>query len=319
MKKRILSVMALLFAVSAAMAQSDEVKTKYNEAVEAFGAKDFAKAANAFLVVIDKGIDDADAATLVATAKGNLPACYYQLGLASAKTKSYDVAIENFTKSANYAELYDDMTAKNKANNVAGKIYQAQGGAPFNAKNYATAAPIFEKGIALDPRNTKMTNWLGICYCEMGDLEKGMGIFSKVVEMGATNTRYAADAADAKKNMGIYINNKVASLQASKDYDGVIAMADGLLASNPSNATAALVRLQAYMDKKNYNKVIELGEGAASVQPTAEEKSNVYFILGAAYNAKEMKPQAIAALQKVTAGGNVAAAQTTVKELSSAE
>ena len=28
----------------------------------------------------------------------------------------------------------------------------------------------------------------------------------------------------------------------------------------------------------------------------------MYFTLGAAYNAKEMKPQAIAAFQKVTAG-----------------
>ncbi len=316
MKKLILSVMALTLAVTATMAQSDAVKEKYNEAAEAFGAKDYAKAAAAFTEVIDKGMDDEGADDLVATAKANLPACYYQVGLAHAKTKNFDAAIASLTESANYAELYDAVADMTKAKSLAGKIYQAQGGTAFNGKDYATATPIFEKGVEMDPRNTKMANWLGICYCETGNLEKGMEVFSTVVDMGTTNPRYAADAEEATKNMGIYINNKVAELQASKDYDGVITMADNLLTSNPSNSTAALVRLQAYMDKKDYNKVIELGEGAASVQTTPEESSNVYFIIGAAYNAKEMKDQAITALKKVTAGTNAATAQSIIAELS---
>ncbi len=318
MKKLILLATAFVLTVSATMAQSEAVKTKYNEAAEAFGAKDYSTAANAFVEVIDKGMDDSDATDLVATAKANLPACYYQLGLADAKTKNFDSAIENLTKSANYAELYDLLPEMVKAKSLAGKIYQAQGGAAFNAKDYATAAPIFEKGIEMDPRNTKMANWLGICYCETGELEKGMKVFSDIVEMGTTNPqRYGADAEEASKNMGIYINNKVADLQASKDYDGVITMADELLASNPSNSTAAMVRLQAYMDKKNYNKVIELGESAATVQTTPEESSNAYFIIGAAYNAKDMKAEAVAAFKKVTAGTNAETAKATAAELSS--
>ena len=75
-------------------------------------------------------------------------------------------------------------------------------------------------------------------------------------------------------------------------------------------------KTQAYLTKKDYAKVIELGEAAAAAQPDETEKSDVYFILGAAYNAKEMKPQAIEALKKVTAGDNVAAAQKSVAELS---
>ncbi|MFI3292260.1 MAG: tetratricopeptide repeat protein [Rikenellaceae bacterium] len=316
MKKTLLSLFAIALTVTSVMAQSEEIRTKYNEAAAAFGNKDFATAATAFTEVIDKGIDDDGSESLVATAKANLPACYYQLGLADAKTKNFDGAIENLTKSANYAELYDAIPDIAKAKSLAGKIYQSQGGSAFNDKDYATALPTFEKGVEMDPRNTKMANWLGICYCETGELEKGMAIFSKVAEMGASNSRYAADAADANKNMGIYINNKVAELQGNKDYDGVIAMADGLLESNPSNATAAKVRLQAYMDKKDYNKVIELGAGAAEIQTSDEEASNVHFIVGAAYNAKEMKPQAIASLKKVTAGGNVATAQSIITELS---
>ena len=62
------------------------------------------------------------------------------------------------------------------------------------------------------------------------------------------------------------------------------------------------MRLQAYASKKDYAKVIELGKEAADAQTDEEDKSIVYLTLGAAYNAKEMKAQAIEAFKQVTAG-----------------
>ena len=41
----------------------------------------------------------------------------------------------------------------------------------------------------------------------------------------------------------------------------------------------------------------------------------MYYLLGAAYNAKEMRPQAIEAFQKVTAGAAVENAKTALSEL----
>ena len=114
---------------------------------------------------------------------------------------------------------------------------------------------------------------------------------------------------------GLYTNNKVATLQAANDFDGIIAMADALLAKNAENALAQKVRLQAYASKKDYNKVIELGEAAAKVQTDPEDVSLMYLTLGAAYNAKEMKPQAIEAFRKVTAGPAVESAKAALAEL----
>ena len=127
---------------------------------------------------------------------------------------------------------------------------------------------------------------------------------------------YDSIYAEANRLLTLYTNNRVAELQTANDQDGIIAMADKMLEQNPANALAQKIRLQAYLTKKDYAKVIELGEAAAAAQPDETEKSDVYFILGAAYNAKEMKPQAIEALKKVTAGDNVAAAQKSVAELS---
>ena len=193
------------------------------------------------------------------------------------------------------------------------KIYLMWGGKPFNEKNYAEAAEIFAKGYAADPKNMEMANFLGICYCELGDFQKGLVIFNEIASQD--NPKYAEDVVKAKENIKLYTNNRIAKLQGENDFDGIIAVADEMLAVNPQDALAQKIRLQALFDKKDYAGVIASTEEAAAVQTDEEERSDVYFILGAAYNARTMPQQAIDALSKVTAGANVAAAQKTVAQL----
>ena len=325
MKKLFLSV-AALFAVCALWAQ-EGVVASYNKGAEMLQAKNYAEAAKLFQQVIDAGAASEDATELncVETAKKYLPTCYQGMGTraagqamkaadAATANAKYEEAIANLSKAAEVAELYGNVAAMKKANTILAKVYQAQGGTAFNNKEWAAAAEVFAKGYAADPKNTQMAVWLGTCYCEMGEYAKGMEVLEKVAEM--KGPKFEADAAEANRLMTLYTNNEVAKLQGANDYDGIIAMADRMLEQNPANALAQKIRLQAYLSKKDYAKVIELGEAAAAAQTDEAEKSDVYFTLGAAYNAKEMKPQAIAALKKVTAGDNVAAAQKSVAELS---
>ena len=297
------------------------MKKIYNEAAAAFGAKNFTEAATKFEQVIDQGMDNESAASMVATAKSTLPKCYFMLGGGALKTKNYDEALKNFEKSAELAELYGDMNQMAKSNGWVAKIYQIQGGDAFNNKDYVTASEIFAKGYAADPDNTGMALNLAMSYCEMamssGDMsqyEKGMEIYEAVA--AKTHPKYAEDAAKAKEDMALYTNNMVAKMQAANDFDGIIKMADDLLAKNPQSALAQNVRLQAYANKKDYAKVIELGQAAADVQTDPADKSLMYYLLGAAYNAKEMKPQAIAAFKQVTDGPAAENAKAALAELS---
>ena len=127
--------------------------------------------------------------------------------------------------------------------------------------------------------------------------------------------RMTEQAAEAQNLVKLYTNNMVAGFQQNGDFDGMIAAAEQMLASEPENAVALKIRVQAYEGKKDLNKVIELAEAAALAQTDAEDASFLYYLLGSAYNAKEMKPQAIAALQKVTAGPSMEAAQAALAEL----
>ena len=317
MKKLWFSVFALLASVSLS---AQDVTAIFNEGAAAYGAKDFAGAAAKFEQVIEQGIDNPDAASLVATAKASLPRCYFMQGGNNVRTKQYDEALANFEKSAELAELYGDMNQASKSKSWVAKIYQIKGGDAFNSKDYLTAVSIFEKGYAADPDNTTMALNLAMSYCElfmssgnMEEYEKGMEVYEAVASK--THPKYAEDAAKAKEMIQLYTNNMVAKLQAANDNDAIIAAADKMLEKNPENALAQNIRLQAYAGKKDYAKVIELGEAAAAAQTDEADKSLMYHLLGVAYNAREMKPQAIEAFQKVTAGGAVESAKAALAEL----
>ena len=320
MKKLFVTICALL-AVGFASAQS-EVIAKFNEGATAIQNKNYASAIALFETVIDKGMDSEDSKVLncVATAKKYLPVCYQGVGLAAASQKNYAKAIEYLTKAADVAELYGNTTAKTKANTILAKVYQVQGGEAFNAKDYATAAAVFEKGYAANPRNAEMALNLATSYCELGKYDEGMAIYDKICKMPAD--KYADAIAKATANKALYTNNKVASMQQAGDFDGVIAMADKLAATAP--ALAEKIRIEAYNGKKDYNKVIALGEAAAAAQTTEEDKSAIYFLVGAAHNAKynasgnkdvHSREKAILALKKVPAGPSVEAAKAALAGL----
>lgn len=310
MKKIFVSAVALMAALTLS---AQDVTTIFNEAGAAFNAKDFAGAAAKFEQVIDLGIDNDEVASQVATAKATLPKCYYYLGGAAIKSQNYDEALKQFSKSAELAELYGDMTQMSKSNGWVAKIYQIQGGDAFNNKDYVTAASVFEKGYKADPDNTGMALNLAMSYCEMGEYEKGMDIYEAIA--AKTHPKYAEDVATAKEMMALYTNNKVAGMQQAGDFDGIITMADAQLEKNPASALFQKVRLQAYSGKKDYAKVIELGQAAADAQTDEEDRSLMYYVLGAAYNAREMRDQAIAAFQKVTAGEAAENARAALAEL----
>lgn len=324
MKKIVLMAVALCSFAMVSAQSANEVTAKYNDAVAAYTSKNWTAALEGFEAVIKGGQDseDGNILGLVATAKKSIPTCYRMLGTRAAGAKNWDEAIKNLTAAAEKAELWGDSSAKLKANQILAKVYQVQGGEAFNAGNYEAAVAVFEKGYAANKRNTEMALNLAESYFKLGEYQKGMDVCSNICGMNAA--KYAEAIAEAKEKMAMYTNNEVARLQQAGDQDGIIAMADAMLATDPTSALAEKIRVQAYNNKKEYDKVIELGENAAAAQATEEEKSDVFFIIGAAYNAKynaggnkdaALKDKAVAYLQKVVAGNSVEAAKGALENL----
>ena len=306
-----MTVVALMGATSL-FAQSDIVAL-FSQGLGNAKAGNFTEAIAQFQEVIDASWDieepDANQQKAITGSKKFIVTCYNKLGVAAFNAKNYDEAIENFTMAADAAEMFDNVVDMNKNRTYVGQMYQAKGADAFNSEDYATAIAVFSKGYEADPRNTEMALNLAESYFKSDMYQEGMKICTKISQLNAEKFGEAIAAAQAKMDM--YTNNQVAKLQMANDYDGIIAMAEQL----DDAAMAAKITMQAYYGKKDFNKMIELATAALEAQVTDEGRSDINYLLGVAYNEKEMFDQAIAAMKNVTTGNNVANAQAVIEAL----
>ena len=319
MKKLFLTAVALLGATTL-FAQTDIVAVFQQGAANAKAGK-LTEAIEQLNVVLDEyyNIDEPDAnqEKAFSMAKKFIVTCYNQLGGRAYNAKDYDTAIGYFTSAADAAELYDDVANANKNRSFIGKCYEAKGATAFNSGDYATAIEVFSKGYAADGRNTAMALNLAESYFKLDKYQEGMKICSEIAALNPD--KFSEAIAEAHAKMDMYTNNEVAKLQMANDYDGIIAMAEQL----PDAAMASKVVMQAYYGKKDFNKMIEISEAALAAQTTDEGRSDIYYWVGVAYNEKiegaanpeAVKNQAVNAFRKVTAGRNVANAQSVIQQL----
>ena len=311
MKKLIMTVVALMGA-TALFAQTDVVAT-FQQATANAKAGNYTEAIAQFEAVVEAGWDimepDANQLKAIQGSKKFIVTCYNKMGVAAVNAKEYEAAIEHFTNAANYAELYEDAAAMNKNKSMIGQVYQVQGADAFNSGDYATSIEVFSKGYAADPRNTEMALNLAESYFRSDMYQEGMKICTKIAGMNAD--KFADAIAEAQSKMDMYTNNEVAKLQMANDYDGIIAMAAEL----EDAALAAKITMQAYYGKKDFGKMVEYSAVALEAQTTDEGRSDINYLLGVAYNEMGQFDAAIAAMQKVTAGNNVANAAAVIEVL----
>ena len=306
-----MTVVALMGATSL-FAQTDMLAT-FQQGTANAKAGNYDEAIAQFQSVVEASFDldelDANQQKALAGSKKFIVTCYNRMGNAAVAAKEYEKAIECYTNAANTAELYEDVANMSKNKSMIGQVYQVQGAEAFNSEDYATAIAIFSKGYEADPRNTAMALNLAESYFRSNIYQEGMKICSAIAALNPD--KYAEAIAEAQAKMVMYTNNEVAKLQMANDYDGIIAMA----AEMEDAAMAQKVTMQAYYGKKDFAKMVELSEAAIAAQTTDEGRSDVYYLLGVAYNEMEQFDNAVAAMKNVTAGTNVANAQAVIAAL----
>jgi tetratricopeptide (TPR) repeat protein len=315
-KFKFLFAAAALFVAASVSAQ--DINAKYAEAAEAVKARNFAVAIPLFEQVIAEGEGVEGTETIVAGAKQALPQAYFLTGGAAVQGGKHDEALAAFSKAAELAELYGNATILNNARTWIGRTVNAQGASAFNAKDYATAAAIFQKGYDANPNDTALGMNLAMSYSGLKDFAKSAPIYKNIIALGASDSRFEADAAKARENWSLDVLEQASESAKAGDYQAAVDATTGLLEVIPTDAMASLTRLQAYNMLKNYARVVELGESAAAVQTTPETTSDVWYLVGAAYQNQQNLPKAIEAYRKVTAGENVNGARTQITELQKA-
>ena len=289
MKKLLISALAL-FVVGSVAAQEGLGET-YNKAVAAYNSKDFASAATAFETLIDQGLDseDLDVQSWVATAKKSVPVCYFQMGLTAAKGNDFNTAVENLTKSANKAALYGELQQERYVEYVDGEDISDVGGKPFGEKNYAEAAA--QRLCRSEKYGDGQLS--GHLHIAAWRLPERFGYFStKSLLRTIPNMRRMSKV---KENIKLYTNNRTGCRAR---------MISTVLSPLPTIRICRMRWPRRFVCRHSSTRRITLAwiasaEEAAAVKTDEEERSDVYFILGANfYNARTMPQQAIDAFRK---------------------
>ncbi len=308
---------ALGFTCSLQAQTKAEVQDKYTAAAELYKAKNYSEAIPLFeetLTMCETAEDDVESIQK-STAKLAADA-YLRAGATAAKNKQFEQAIDFLSKSSDVAGAENYMT-RNRAEGMISKVYEVMGNTLISEnEDYAGAAALYMQGIERNKRNTDLMTLAGQCYAKSGDMAKAEELYKQVIDLGASNSKYAPAAAKAKD---AYATDMLStSIEDAKNgkYDEVKATVDKVFEIAPGNGTAYMILLQAANVAKKYDDIVSISADAIAAQSDAEGKSNASMIVGAAYQNKGDKAKAIAAYQAVTVGPNVAAAKGAVAELS---
>lgn len=301
----------ITFSASAQISVGDVVK-KYEEAGALLNAQKFGEAIPVLEEAIKLGGEAGDEAfEVVKEAQSFLVKAYYQKGALAMKENKLDEALEAFAKTEELADEYGESNIMRQAARVSSMIYMQQGIKLFNDKDYTGALAIFQKGYDRDANNIKLLYFMAKANAELGNLNEANELYSKVIQAGASNSRYAEDAENAKKDQGYYI--LIAASEAAKAGD--MDKLTGYVEMIPDNADAGLLLVQTANNKKMYDTVIKNGPAAYEAQTEADKKSEVAYLLGVAFQNKGNNAKSAEWLRKVTAGGNVSAAKALLTEV----
>lgn len=328
--KKIIFILTAFIAFAAAgnlSAQTvNDVNIKYNEAAELVAAKKYAEAIPVLELTVDMGIDvGGDASNTVTLAQKALPQCYFQYGLTLARGGKLDDALTQLNKAIETGELYGVPVQVRNAKKLSAQVYMQKGAVPFNAKKYKQAIPLFKKGWEIDPTFTENAIYIGDSYAEDGNYTEAFKMYNELIALGNSNSRYAAvgKAANEKKfyYMAIQANDAAKAGRTTQAYN----LFNEIFKLDANNANAHMQRIQVATNAEDWANVVRWASSAANAQTTAADKSEVWFMQGAAYQNQAAKAEgdavntlnqnAIAAYKKVTAGNKVGLAKDQIQAL----
>ncbi|HIW98146.1 MAG TPA: tetratricopeptide repeat protein [Candidatus Tidjanibacter gallistercoris] len=321
MKKiKFLLAAAALFAATGLSAQTvSEVNTKYNEAAALIQAKDFGAAIPVLEQTIEMGLNaGADASATVQQAQKLLPTCYFQYGLSLCMQNRFDEALTVLDSAVQYAELFQDVKVLGNSRKLISQTYTVMGADAFNNQQWDKAIEIFSKGYEANPTDTDLALYLAESYAASGDYENGMKIYRDIVELESRHSRYKEPADAAREKIVYYQTIRASEAVEAGNIEEAYTVLGDILSVDPDNAAASLMRIQVATNNKDWARVIEWGDAAAEAQTNAADRSDIYYMLGAAYQNSENKDAAVATYRKVTEGDNVANAKAQIEILTKA-
>ncbi len=316
---KILLSLVALFSVASSYAQTrDEIAIKMNEAGELMNKKDYVGAITIFeeSLKMAQTTDEIEAMEeLEPLANRNLGLAYRSLGMVSAHSKKYDVALNDFKKALTYLKAASDIVMQRNVEALISKCYTQLVGTQANAKQFTEAIGVCNEGLKTNPNDTKLMILLAQCYEKSGKDAESIATYEKVMDIAKRIPRLRSDG---DKALDLLINGQLVQavkLSEKGQYTNALSKITVAQKYEANSPQTAKIKLNIYSKAKNYNAIVKEGPAILALQTDAVGKSEVSFMIGAAYVALNKPAEAIKYYKQVTTGTNMHTAKTQITQL----
>ena len=308
LKRSIALVGFFLFSIIIFAQTVEDAGNKYNEANTAFQNKQYADAITLYkdaLSMADAAGPDAD--ELKGNIQKQLVNAYLKNGILLYKQKKYDASVESLKKGEALAKSTGDDAMATRIGGIIPKIYSSKGLSLVKQKKLDDALAAFKEAQAVNPNCVISFYGESVAYKDMGDMDKMMASADKAIELGSKNTKMSKYATKAQT-----VAAKALLAEATKELqiehaETAIKYFKESFKYKPADAEAYYYMAIAYNKLKKYDDAIAVAKKSIEMNPN--DKSDVYFQLGLAYEGKGDTANACSTFKKVTTGDNVDAAK----------
>lgn len=320
MRKLILMLALVAVSMTTYAQKKDEIAVKMNAAGEALNAKKYTESAKLFneaLNMIKKSTDEGvDAFQKMAS---DLLADSHRLNaMTMAQAKNYDGAIAEFKVAHGMYKKNQNIKLQRKTEDLMSNCFQQMANTKLKANKFDEAIAICNKGLELNKQDTKLMLLIALCHEKANKDAEAIKAYELVMATAKTTQRLKVDGDKAKSNL---VNGQlVAATKLSDKGQTAVALTKitTALKYDPKSSQAEYLRISIYNKAKDYASVVKFGPAAVTAQPSAEMKSDLNFMIGAAYVALSDNANALTYYKKVTTGKYVANAKDQIAQISKA-
>lgn len=235
-------------------------------------------------------------------AETQVSSLYMKLGIDAYKAKDYDTAVSLFILSAEHANSVGKTETAKKANNYIATSYAARGNSLYKEKKYDDAIGSFMTALEYNPDYFKAYYGLAICYNKTENTEGMEEAVNKVIELGGED-RTVEKAKTLAANYYLNLSGKAIQKESFRE---AAMMAKKCIEYNYLEPTAYYYQALSNNNLENWDEAISAA--TLGMKAEQEDKSNLYFEMGRAYEGKGDATKACDAYKSVTSGPNVDAA-----------
>ena len=307
--KRSFLMISMVMATVVVMAQSvEDAGAKYNEGNEYYKEKSYSNAVasyeEALNIATEAGVDGEE---LKSSIEKQLKNAYYKNGLSQYKGRKYDAAIALLEKAYTLSEQLGDDSMKTKTATYIAKVRSTKGSSLLKAKKVDEAFAEYEMAIEILPTCVNAYYGKGLVYKAKDDMANMVINMDKAIEFGADNPKAAKYVKKAKSTASKALVNAGAK-EIQKEHGKKAAEYINLsFKYAPGTAMAYYYLALSYNKIQKWNDAISAANTAIGMD--TEDKSDMYFALGKAYEGKGDDAGACTAYKNVTSGPNVEAAK----------